>query len=474
MYVVFIIGKNKMMYWNLRKQMPFVPSKQPWYKTLLFGNALDLKNEAMHSHLGHVFVQWHKQMDADIFGYNLLFMPRVYVFDKDLVSLIATSKHTVEFVKPADMRAFFPENTHGLLILEGQDHYNAKKKLQPFFQQDAFQAEYPMILNKAMTLAADLKDKDHISVKPLLKKCMLELIVKIAFDYDLKDPRVSNKFEQVLNSGEFSIGQMLKIAFPVLSKLPLASNRARMEAVQVIFGHIDAVINQRLQDNTAPKNDLLSKIMEITDFSKRPKEQLQQLREMIITFMGAGHETTTTTLTWALFELAKNPEIQQKLRDEIKYKVDKHEPTWDELHSMTYLEHVVMEVLRLHTPLMNVSRRATKDLIFKEYYFPKDTVFIVAVDGRHMDADLFENPEKFDPGRWGKMGHEEPYSYLPFWTGFRQCIGKQLALVEIKAILAVLVMKLDLKMDENSEMDVQYTITQRPKELVLTTHEVEE
>jgi len=246
-----------------------------------------------------------------------------------------------------------------------------------------------------------------------------------------------------------------------------------MEALQVIFEQIDEVVAKRL-DQSTPGNDLLSKIMEATDFTKQPREQLQQLREMIITFMGAGHETTTTTLTWALFELAKHPKVQQRLREEIKYKVDGATPSWQELHDIRYLEHVVMEVLRLHTPLINVSRQATKDLIFKNMHFPKDTVFTIAIDGRHMDATLFENPESFDPDRWSRMEHEDPYSFLPFWTGYRACIGKQLALLEVKAVLAVLTMKLDFVVDENSQIDVQYTITQRPKELIISTHHVEE
>jgi cytochrome P450 len=472
-YILYVVVKQKFIYFKLRRQIPFVPSKSSWPKSLLYGNALDLQQEAAHNHLAHIFIKWHHDIKADIFGYNLLFMPRVYVFDKDLVTLIATSKHTVEFVKPPDMRVIFPENTHGLLILEGQEHNNAKKKLQPFFTQEAFHAMYPLITQKAQLLAIDLKDKDHISVKPILKKYLLALIAKIAFDYDLKDDAISNKFEIILSSSEFTMWQLFKVAFPIVSKLPLTSNLQRLEAIKVIYEEIDNVIYERMQQPT-PSNDLLTKIMEITDFTKKPKQQLQHLREMIITFMGAGHETTTTTLTWALFELSKHPNIQQRLREEIKYKSAELVPTWDELHDIPYLEHVVMEVLRLHTPLMNVSRLATKDLIFKNIHFPKETVFTIAIDGRHMDNTLFENPECFDPTRWDKMTHEDPYSFLPFWTGYRACIGKQLALLEIKTVLAILTTQLEFKMDENSDLDIQYTITQRPKELIVTTHHVEE
>eukprot|EP00835_Amoeboradix_gromovi_P006875 NODE_925_length_3060_cov_0.339412.p2 type:complete len:156 gc:universal NODE_925_length_3060_cov_0.339412:818-1285(+) len=153
-------------------------------------------------------------------------------------------------------------------------------------------------------------------------------------------------------------------------------------------------------------------------------------------------------------------------------KMDEKVPSWDQLHECELLEHIVMETLRLHSPLLNVARKATKGLKFKDMYFPKGTVFMLGIDARHHDEHLFSNPNEFDPSRWTNP-NTESYSFMPFYTGFRGCIGKNLAMLELKTVLAVLICKMEFKMKDPS-VGVQYTISQRPINLKMSMQPVEE
>eukprot|EP00835_Amoeboradix_gromovi_P006877 NODE_925_length_3060_cov_0.339412.p4 type:complete len:124 gc:universal NODE_925_length_3060_cov_0.339412:351-722(+) len=118
---------------------------------------------------------------------------------------------------------------------------------------------------------------------------MLDLITKIEFDYDLnamtRNSDASDSFESLLSSFQFSYNTLLKIAFPLYSQLPFTGNITRLRNMEVIYSKIDLMINKRME-SSKPGNDLLSKIIEITDFRKNESRNIQDLRQMILGFLG--------------------------------------------------------------------------------------------------------------------------------------------------------------------------------------------
>lgn len=121
--------------------------------------------------------------------------------------------------------------------------------------------------------------------------------------------------------------------------------------------------------------------------------------------MVAGHETTSVALAWTLYELAKNPHIQAKVRAEInKVLCDGNELTWNTIEGLKYLENVIKESLRLHPPAYLTSRAPIADEVVGGYLIPKGTDILLPIDSLQRVSQHWPNPDDFDPGRFEEKG----------------------------------------------------------------------
>ncbi|EPY73033.1 cytochrome P450 3A12, partial [Camelus ferus] len=161
-----------------------------------------------------------------------------------------------------------------------------------------------------------------------------------------------------------------------------------------------------------------------------------------IIFIFAGYETTSNSLSFIMYELAMHPDVQQQLQEEIDATFpNKAPPTYDALVQMEYLDMVVNEILRLFSIAGRLERACKKDVEIKGVFIPKGTVVMVPVFALHRDPELWPEPEEFRPERFNKKNQDSinPYTYLPFGTGPRNCIGMRFAMMNMKlAIVRVL------------------------------------
>ncbi|MCL4119575.1 UNVERIFIED_CONTAM: hypothetical protein GTU68_006664, partial [Idotea baltica] len=159
-----------------------------------------------------------------------------------------------------------------------------------------------------------------------------------------------------------------------------------------------------------------------------------------VLFYIAGYDTTATTLSFVSYCLALHPKIQQTLLEEVDKTVADcdHNLTFEAIQSMTYLDMVFAETLRLFPPAPRVDRRCTKDYILPDtdFVIPKDMKITIPIYSIHRDPANYKDPEKFDPQRFSaanKVGRS-PMVYLPFGSGPRNCIG-ELSLKEPNLLL---------------------------------------
>lgn len=158
-------------------------------------------------------------------------------------------------------------------------------------------------------------------------------------------------------------------------------------------------------------------------------------------FLLAGYETTASTLTFCMYELAKHPNIQNKLYDEIKTIIDRGETLdFNNIMKLPYLDAVISETLRKHPPALLLSREAMEEYHIPEYKYTleKDEAITIPVYAIHHDPEYYPNPETFNPDRFMPENRHNivPYTYLPFGGGPRNCIGMRFALSEAKLGLA--------------------------------------
>ncbi|XP_049759642.1 cytochrome P450 3A8-like isoform X1 [Elephas maximus indicus] len=208
---------------------------------------------------------------------------------------------------------------------------------------------------------------------------------------------------------------------------------------------VQRIKESRLKDNQKRRVDLLQLMMDSQDTKEISPQKALTDTELVaqsIMFIFAGYETTSTALSFVMYLLATHPDIQEKLQREIDAAFpNKAPPTYDAMLQMAYLDMVVNETLRLFPIAGRLERVCKKDIEINGVTIPKGTIVMVPIFVLHRDAEHWPEPEKFMPERFSKENKDnvDPYLYLPFGTGPRNCIGMRFALMNMKlAIIKIL------------------------------------
>jgi cytochrome P450 len=170
----------------------------------------------------------------------------------------------------------------------------------------------------------------------------------------------------------------------------------------------------------------------------------------VLTLLIAGHDTSTAALAWALYLLGSQPEVMRDVRREVDQVLGGLPPTLEKLPELTYLEQVIRETLRLYPPIHIGNRVAARELSFEGFRIPAGTRLVYSIYLTHRHKGYWRHPERFDPGRFDLKVHPqpEPYTYLPFGGGPRNCIGAAFAQLEVKVVLSRLIQRFDFILNE--------------------------
>ncbi|KXN74924.1 cytochrome P450, partial [Conidiobolus coronatus NRRL 28638] len=201
--------------------------------------------------------------------------------------------------------------------------------------------------------------------------------------------------------------------------------------------------------------DLLSTLLRETANNHEDPLTDEELVHNLNVFFVAGHDTTANTLACGMYQLAKNKQVQDKLRKEIYDTLQIQPgtnkivvPTFDQIKNMEYLGLFIKEVMRINPSVAQIVRKLTEDyhIPSDDVVIPKGTTVNVSIYGIHHDPKIYPNPEKFDPERF-LVGKHESDVYMPFGGGSRMCIGSNFSLMEQKVYLTMLLQKftIDIK-----------------------------
>lgn len=186
----------------------------------------------------------------------------------------------------------------------------------------------------------------------------------------------------------------------------------------------------------------------------------------INTFIFAGHETTGSTLSFALYELSRNPDIQTKVYNEIITVVgNDNAPTYNDLESLPYTSMMLKEVSRLYPGVPFISRYITKEITWNGYVLPTGLECYLSLLEIHRNEDYFEEPEKFDPERFNDVNVKKipTGAYIPFSIAPRGCIGQKFAQLQMKTILIHLLRQYEFLPDWEHELHLVTNVTLQSK-----------
>ncbi|MBW6425956.1 cytochrome P450 [Rhizobium sp. XQZ8] len=245
--------------------------------------------------------------------------------------------------------------------------------------------------------------------------------------------------------------------------IPYPGRGKAKTAVKFLRSSLLNVIEAR-RGHPDERRDLVNKFLSASDPETGRTMSDEEIVDNLMTFITAGHETTALGLAWTFDLLARHPEIETKVLDEIDT-VTQGEPLNAELVSkLTYTRQVFSEAMRLYPPAPIITRTALQDFRLGEYLIPAGTVLIIPIYAVHHHASLWSDPEIFNPDRFdpeaARARHR--YSYIPFGAGPRVCIGNAFAVMEAVAILATLLQKVRLAATEPQPAKPIMKVTLRP------------
>jgi cytochrome P450 len=216
--------------------------------------------------------------------------------------------------------------------------------------------------------------------------------------------------------------------------------------------------------------DLLSMLMAAVDEDSGETMTMRQVRDEVMTFLLAGHETSANALSWSLHLLAANPDARERLEHEVDAALGGRAPTIDDLPILPFARMVIEEALRLYPPVWAVERHAFGPDVLGGYAIPAGAGIVTSPYLTHRHPGIWEQPLEFRPERFTpeRVAERPPFAYFPFGGGPRQCIGNTFALVETQLVLAAIVQRFRLDPAPGARVRAQARVTLRPEGLRMT------
>jgi cytochrome P450 len=248
--------------------------------------------------------------------------------------------------------------------------------------------------------------------------------------------------------------------------LPTPPSTEYRRAIEEMHEWADGVIEEHRRAENPPDN-LITRLLEAepqatagatggpSGGSKSEPWAPNLIRDELLTFLFAGHETTALALCYALGFVANDPEVAERVRQEARTVLDGERPSWAHLQELEYTERVIRETLRLRPPSWAIFREAKVEAPLGDQRVREGDYVLLPQWALHRDRRYFDRPEQFDPDRWETIEPSSTPAYFPFGAGPQACIGGQMALAEAQLVLAAIVAQFDVDIDSRTFEDLR-------------------
>nr|XP_023024821.1 probable cytochrome P450 6a13 [Leptinotarsa decemlineata] len=359
-------------------------------------------------------------------------------------------------------------------VLKGAEWKTTRQQLTPCFTSGKMKGMFPLLEKSAIRMMKYVEDETKnctcLEARELCVRFTLENVAYCAFGIEGKcfDEQCS-KFKQLAD--EFFDSQSLwqKIKFTLLSVAPslfffIKVRLISREVHDKLITLVTSTMEYRKKHNIV-RNDFLDSIIQLSKTTEFFTEV--DIAAHAASFFGDGFETSSRVMSFLIFEIAMNPEVQQKLREEINECLKKTdgELTYECIQDMVYLDMCLRESLRKYPVISQLGKKCTE----RYTYTPTDpqyknisvtvepgTSIILPVGALQNDPKYFKDPEKFIPERFSSKENYNRYTYFPFGEGQRECLGKRFGTTQIKIGVAHLVKNFQLTVDRKTQLPLKF------------------
>ncbi|WP_255152511.1 cytochrome P450 [Halorarius halobius] len=346
------------------------------------------------------------------------------------------------FRKTDDFRIAFGE---GLLTVEGEEWRNQRDVLQPLFTRDAVTGYADGMVEQIRRRSDRWHDGQRFDLQAELTDMTLDVLFATVLGREL----ALDGDESIREAAEHLHDWFLPTSYFLPNWMPSPARRRFGSAKETLEAEAQRLLEEKAGDaptDPGEAEDLLSLLVGLREAGVTDTGMLtdERLRDQMVTIIFAGHDTTTTSLTFAFWALANHPEAREKFHAEVDA-LD-GPPTMADVDELTYTDKLLTETLRLFPPVYSLPREAAEDVTFDGYRVPGGERLMLPLRIVQRDPRFFEDPETFRPERWSKQFRQElhDFAYAPFGGGPRICIGRQFALLEAKLALATIGREYDL------------------------------
>ncbi len=342
----------------------------------------------------------------------------------------------------------------GIMLLDFEEHRWHRRIMQQAFNKPVLKA-YIQRMNPQIELGIQqLSHKKKLNILPTIKQLTLNLATDVFMGGKLgkESDKINHAFIHTVKAGTAIIR----------TPVPGLRWKKGLDSRKVLEEFFYARIAEKRKSH---EDDMFSVLCraETEDGDRFTDDDI--VNHMIFLMM-AAHDTSTITLSTMFYHLAKNPEWQEKIREESRA-LGKQHLDYDDLDKMTAISLVMKEALRMCPPVPSIPRKTVKDCEFKGFKIPKGSMInIFPYFNGHME-DYWKSPETFDPERFSDDRREDkihPYAWAPFGGGAHKCIGLHFADLQIKAIMHQMVLNYRWSVDKNYEMPLDTTSLPVPKD----------
>lgn len=478
---IYIYTKRKQSYFAYHG----IPTKEPVF---LVGDFPELVKKGM----GYINEETVKKY-GKVFGSYFGNIPMLTVCDADFVKQI-TVKEFSKFTDRPNVLAMDKLWNSSITNAHG-DHWRfLRATLSPSFSSGKLRAMEPHLHLCLQTLheLIDQKNKsepDGFDLVPFINGYTMDVICRLNFGLDISaqtspdHPFIKNARNIVTGSGLMNPVIILQLFFPDLIQTRLrslfTSHIVPKKPFQYFWDTSKQLFEERKHENSAHKDllqnminahkldrtdDAEENLQTFDDFKKRGLTDEEVMINSVMFLLG-GYDTVATALSWLLYDLAINPEVQEKLVQEIDAHVEKEKPTYDKVFKLQYLDMVVNETLRVHSPSPAIFRTALEDIDINGMHIKKGLDIAIRATALHFMPEYWDEPRKYNPDRFApeNQANINQYAYLPFGLGPRNCIAKRLAMLEIKATVVSLLQNYILLKTDQLEVPMPEELVKSPR-----------
>ncbi|MFE9026729.1 cytochrome P450 [Streptomyces iakyrus] len=412
---------------------------------------------------------------GDLVRVDLGPMPSLFVTSPPLIHAVLTDRKDL-----LDKGRFYdkvrPLTGNGVIHAYGDEHRRQQAMIKPAFHRDEITRYIEVMREVTEEKTAGWRAGARIPVDKAMRDITFNILARTMFG-SVVDRRAHEELAGILPTVLEAIMWRTVSPGDTLEKLPLPMNRRFDRAFAELREAISRVMLAYREGAAAEpgRAGMLAMLLAARDETSGEGMTDEELCNQIVSVTMAGSETAATAMAWLFYELARHPEIEERVREEVLEVVGERDFAMADVGQLPYNRRVLQELMRVRQPILVISRRAVRDFPLGGGHVKAGTELFYSPYATHRDPELFPDPLRFDPDRWlDRPATGLPKgAYTPFGAGPRHCIGEQFAWAMMHVVLGTVIRRWRLTLADGVTVKEMPWATVNPNHMPMTATPVQ-